>query len=124
MRHAGFKRSTRVANEIYHVLAEVCHYKLSDPRVKDVQLTHIELTDDLQLVKAYYYVEGSENDRKKCLKGLESARGFFKKNISDRLDLRVVPDIRFYFDEGMENVQKMDNLLKGLNGNGQTGEEE
>jgi ribosome-binding factor A len=110
-----YKRSTRVASEVYAVIAEVCRNELSDPRLRDVQLTGAEMTDDLQIVKVHYYVEGSEDQKKKALKGLESACGYIKRAISQRIQLRIVPDIRFYFDEGVEEGEKLDKILDDLN---------
>lgn len=109
-----YKRSSRVASEVYHVLAEVCHNELSDPRLKGIQLTKAEMTDDLQIVKIYYYFEGTEQQRERSLKGLESAKGYIKRAISERLKLRIIPDIRYYFDDGIEKAEKLDRVLEDL----------
>jgi len=123
MRYMPYKRSSRLSGEIYQILAEACYSKLSDPRLKGIQLTKIDMTDDLQLVKVFYYLEGSEDDKKRCLKGLRSAKGFLKKCISGKLGLRVTPDIKFFYDEGLESAEKMDKILRDLKENGQMGEE-
>lgn len=110
-----YKRSSRVASEVFHIVSEVCRNKLSDPRVRGVQLTGAEMTDDLQILKVYYYVDGPERDKKRALHGLESAKGYLKRAIAHSLDLRVIPDIRYYFDDGIERGEKMDRILEGLN---------
>lgn len=109
-----YKRSSRVAGEIYQVLIEACRNQLSDPRLQGVEMTVVEMTDDLQLVKLYYYIEGDAEKRKKALKGLHSAKGFFKKVISQNLNLRLVPDIKFFFDETFENADKIEKLLSSI----------
>lgn len=123
MSFVPYKRSARVAEELFHVIAEVCRNELSDPRLKYVQLTGAEMTDDLQLLKVFYYIEGSEQARKKTLEGLESAKGYMKRAVSTRLKLRVIPEIRFYFDEGIEEAEKIDKILDDLKANGELGTE-
>lgn len=124
MQHLPYKRSARVATDAYQIIAEAVYQELNDPRLKNIQLTGSEMTDDLQILKIYYYIEGSEEARKKSLKGLMSAKGYLRKAISNKLGLRVVPDIRYYFDEGIEKAEKLDKIFEDLNNGDQAGEED
>lgn len=114
MAHSPYKRATRVAEEIYRVIAEVCYGELSDSRLSGIQLTDTDLTDDLRILKVYYYIDGSDEEKREALKGLESAKGYIKRAIATKLDLRLVPDILYYFDETIERAEKLDKILDGL----------
>ena len=46
--------------------------------------------------------------------GLESAKGFVKRELGKRLELRHVPDISFDFDDSLEYGSHIDQLLAGL----------
>lgn len=122
MSPAPYRRAERIASEIYEVLAELLRFEIADPRLKDVQLTGAEMTDDLQTVKIFYYVNGSGNDIKKCEKGFLRAKGFMKRAISERVELRLIPDIKFCFDGSVESGEKMDEVLKKLREDGGMGE--
>ncbi len=124
MRKLPFKRSARIAGEIYQLIAEVCRNRLSDPRVQGIQITDVQMTDDLQIVKVYYYVDGISGIRKRAREGLEKASGVFKRVMAEQLDLRLVPELRFYFDETIEQGEKMDKILNDLRQNGQMGEDD
>lgn len=114
MKFQPYKRSERVSQEIYQIVLDVCRNELSDPRLKGVQLTSAVLTDDLQTLKVYYYIEGSSDGQKRVEKGLASAKGYFKRAIAERADLRLVPDILFFFDDGIEKAERLDTLLGNL----------
>lgn len=109
-----FKRADRISSEIYHVIAETLYNELSDPRLAGVQITKASMTDDLQIMRVYYYLDGSADQRKRCLKGLNNVKGYLRRVISERLDLRLVPEINFFFDEGIEKAEKLDKLLNQI----------
>jgi ribosome-binding factor A len=46
--------------------------------------------------------------------GLDSAKGFIKRELGGRLELRYFPEIRFMHDHSLETADRMENLLKGL----------
>ena len=110
-----YKRAVRVASELFHVISETLRCELTDPRLDGVQLTGSKLTDDLQIMKIYYYIDGSDEKRKKCLDGLHSAKGYLKRAISEQLSLRLIPEIQYHFDETIERAEKLDKLIDGLN---------
>lgn len=122
MRALPYKRAARVGGQVFEVVANVCHNELSDPRLKGVQITGVDMADNLKIASVFFYVEGGEEKRKKCTEGLASAKGYIKRSISQRLELRFIPEIRFCFDEAMENAERMDELLDELNRNGEMGE--
>lgn len=114
MTTSSYKRASRVAGEVYMIIAEVCRKELSDPRLERVQLTGADMTDDLQIVKVFYYVDGDEKEKARVLKGLESAKGYLRRAISERLKLRKTPEIRYYFDEAIEQGEKIDKLFDNI----------
>lgn len=110
-----------MAEEAFQVISEAYRNELSDPRLKGVQLTAAEMTADLQVLKIYYYVDGPDGDKKRAHTGLQSAKGYLKKVIADNLVLRFIPDIRFYFDEGIEKAERLDRILDSLKQGGGMG---
>lgn len=109
-----YMRSARVSSEVYEILASVIHNELSDPRLKGIQLTSSEMTKDLKILKVYYYVEGGEAERRHARQGLNSAIGYLKRSLSEHLRLRVIPEIKFYFDDSIERAERLDTILDNL----------
>jgi ribosome-binding factor A len=108
------KRADRIADLILKELAEVLLRKVKDPRVTDITLTNVEVSADLRHAKVYYSLLGDDEKRSKATVGLESARGFVKRELGKRLQLRRIPDISFCFDASLEHGSHIDRLLAEL----------
>jgi len=87
---------------------------IKDPRVSQVTITRVSISDDLRLAKVYFSVMGGEDDRKRTLQGLNSAKGFIKREVGRRVHLRYMPDIVFRFDPSLEYADHINRLIKEL----------
>ena len=108
------KRATRVGDQILKFIAELLMNKTRDPRVKGVTLTGISLSNDLKNARIFFSIIGSETEVKEALKGLESARGFIKRQLGSGLGLRYVPDIIFDHDPTLESGNRLEQLFKKI----------
>jgi len=108
------KRSDRVADLILTELAEVLLRRVQDPRLADITLTDVKVTPDLRHAKVFYSLLGDDERKASAIVGLESARGFVKRELGKRLYLRRMPDIEFHFDGSLEYGSHIDRLLDDL----------
>ena len=108
------KRTDRVADLILKELAEVLLRKVKDPRLAEITLTAVKVSPDLRHAKVYYSLLGDDERKIEVAAGLESAKGFVKRELGKRLELRHVPDISFDFDDSLEYGSHIDQLLAGL----------
>ena len=113
------KRADRVADLILKELAEVLLRKVRDPRLADITLTKVDVSPDLRNAKVYYSLLGDDQKKDEVAGGLESARGFVKRELGKRLHLRRIPDIVFYFDDSLEHGSHIEQLLTELKEPGQ-----
>jgi ribosome-binding factor A len=107
------RRVERVAGEIQRLLGTLLVQRVSDPRLTDVVVTRVKVTPDLRLAKVAVHslaVEGG--DSRLILAGLEAAAPFFKRELAAGLDLRYTPDLRFFWDEQLDEVRRIDALLR------------
>jgi len=107
-------RAQRVGDQILKVIAPFLLQKVKDPRVEGVTLTGVRLSKDLRVAKVYFSVLGEDNDIKNATAGLDSAKGFIKRELGSKLDLRVMPDIQFLHDESFARGLRIERLLEGL----------
>jgi ribosome-binding factor A len=108
------KRTDRVADLILKELAEVLLRKVKDPRLGEITLTAVKVSPDLRHARVYYSLLGNDEKKIEVAAGLESAKGFLKRELGKRLELRHVPDISFHFDDSLEYGSHIDRLLAGL----------
>lgn len=110
-------RKERLADEIRDLLAG-CFLggQMSDPRLEMVTITAVKLSPDLQLATVYFriYGESTKDTIARTIKGLESASGYFRKKLADALDIRRVPNLRFFYDESIERGARIEKLLGDL----------
>jgi ribosome-binding factor A len=104
-------RVARVAEVIREVASETILFKISDPRVRNVTVTRVEVSADLQHAKVHVSVMGTPARQKKALAGLQSAAGFVQAQLGDRMRTRYTPTLRFLLDNGIKQSVEISRLI-------------
>jgi ribosome-binding factor A len=110
------KRSVRVGDQILKEMADLLMKRVKDPRVKGTTLTSIHLSNDLKHARVFYSVMGEREEILTVQAGLDSAKGFIKREIGQRMDLKYVPDIVFKHDPSLEKGNHMEKLFMRIKG--------
>jgi ribosome-binding factor A len=98
MAKATSKRAMRVADQIRMEVAGIIMRKTKDPRVSDVTVTDVELTNDLRLARVYVTTLQDGQAEADAFKGLAKASGFIRAELGQRLHLRYTPELIFQKD--------------------------
>lgn len=109
-----YKRSEKVAEAIHEMVSELLVKGLKDPRIGFVTITGVKTTDDLHLATVYFSVIGSDEEKKATEAGLNSARGYIRKEIGKALRMRYIPDIVFRYDASVQYGSRIESLLKEI----------
>ncbi|MBA2661383.1 MAG: 30S ribosome-binding factor RbfA [Bradymonadaceae bacterium] len=113
----GFKRSERVSQQLHELLARTLLTDVSDPRVADVQITHVDLTPNLRHARIFYVLFEGRGFDQEVQAALERVLGVLKREVGAQLNLKYVPDIVFEYDESIERGRRIEDLLSGLDDN-------
>ena len=89
---------------------------LKDPRIGFVTVTDVEMTGDLREAKIYVSVMGGAEQVKSSLEGLNSALGFIRREIGQRVRLRFTPEISFALDTSLDYGDHIQKLLLQVEG--------
>ena len=108
------KRAVRVGDQLLREIADLVMKKVNDPRVKGATITGIHLSNDLKHAKVYYSLIGDEKDVTRTQTGFDRAKGFIKREIGNRMDLKYIPDITFEHDPSLEKGSYMERLFEKL----------
>jgi len=108
------KRATRVGDQILKCTADLLLQKVRDPRVNGVTITGVHISDDLKNATIFFSLIGSEEDVRKAQTGLDSARGFIRREIGASVKLRIVPDIVFKHDTTLDTGNRLEMLFKKI----------
>ena len=110
------KRLGRISEEVRKVVSETISNGLKDPRINSMTtVTKVEVTRDLRYARIYISVLGDDREKNETIKGLENAKGFLRREISSKIDLRYAPEPMFILDESIEKGIYMSRLIDEVN---------
>ena len=105
-------RVRRVQEAIKEEASLVITQQLVDPRLGFVTVTRVKVVRDLRSAIIYVSVMGGSGERSKTMHALKDARGFIKRAVGDRLQLRFTPELCFEFDVGIDKSIRVAELLR------------
>jgi ribosome-binding factor A len=112
----NIKRINRISEEVRKIVSELIFNGLKDPRINPMTtVTRVEVTRDLSFAKIYISVLGDDINKEETIKGLNSAKGFIRKEIGNRMDLRYAPEPIFNLDESIEKAISLSKLIDEVN---------
>lgn len=107
-------RLTRISDRIRNELSEMLIREVQDPRLTGISVTDVKVDRELAYADIYVSaVEGHERSRE-VIEGLHSAAGFLRHALSERVDLRVFPRLRFHWDPTPERADHIERVLATL----------
>lgn len=110
-----YKRSDRLGLEIQRALADIIRNDIHDPRVSSMaSIVKCELSNDLQYCKVFISVLGTEEEKKQTFEGLEIAKGFIKRQLSNYISVRKMPELTFIPDDSIEYSIHISEILNKI----------
>ncbi len=104
-------RQNRINEAVAHEIGAILN-DVKDPRVSGsfITVTSATVTPDLKYAKIYYS-HINEADEKELKAGLKSATGYVRRELAQRLNLRITPELTFIRDEGAEKGNRIAELM-------------
>ena len=103
-------RNDRLAEQIRRELSLIIQMEMRDPRLGMVSVSAVELSRDMSFAKVFFTVLKVE-DKEITAQVLNKSAGFLKKQLSDRMLIRVLPKLNFVYDESVERGRKLSSLI-------------
>jgi len=107
-------RPERIQEAIRQEISLIVQGQIKDPRIGFITITKVDLTKDLRYARVYFSILGKGADKNKALKGLNSAKGYIKGLIADKIKLRYMPEISFAIDSTLEHTQHIYDILNSI----------
>ena len=111
---AGY-RIDRISEDIKREIVAVMR-ELKDPRVQGKLLTvvKVEVSSDASFAKVFVSSMSGIDDAKTAVKGLDSAMGYIRREVGQRLGLRKTPELKFVADDSIEHGMNIARMLDDL----------
>jgi ribosome-binding factor A len=107
-------RHERVEEAIRKEVSLIIHDELKGPRIGFVTIIRVELTKDLRNAKIFYSVLGKEEDHKKTKLALDSALGYIRSLVAQRINMRFATELVFQEDHSSEYSVRIEEVLNKI----------
>ncbi|HCU58053.1 MAG TPA: 30S ribosome-binding factor RbfA [Anaerolineaceae bacterium] len=107
-------RLKRIQDQILQVITIILETKVNDPRIAGAYVTDVSVDRELDYADIYISsLAGSEN-ADEILEGLRNAAGFIRHALSQEVKLRVMPKLRFFWDNTPERADRLESLFSEI----------
>jgi ribosome-binding factor A len=107
-----FKRTDRVSGLIQRKLAQIILTEVKDPRLpRIITVSAVKVSPDMSVAKIYITVLGEQSDSQITLDILTKASSFLRTVLARSIKLRIVPHLKFVYDESIEYGTKLRQLI-------------
>lgn len=109
-----FSRTSRIGDQLQKELASIIQFEVKDPRLGLVTINEVRVAKDLGYADIFYTVLGIDDQPEKQIdtqKALERATGFIRRRLSQEIKLRIMPQLRFRYDESVVEGARMSALI-------------
>ena len=102
----------RLNNLYLAELSKIIFKEIKNPLIKQVNLTAVEITNDLSYAKVYFTC--MDNDKYKVLEELNEAKGFLRSKLAETIDLRHTPELIFQYDNSIEYGNNIEKIIEKI----------
>ena len=104
-------KQERINSNLQREISSIIANEVKNPDIKFVTITAVEVTSDLSFAKVYFT---TLKNKQETLDALKSAKGFIKKELGERVELRHIPELQFVYDESIEYGNKIEEDIKRI----------
>ena len=104
----------RLNDQFQKEISIILQTEVKDQDIKFVTITGCEITNDLSFCKVYFTLL-DDTKRESTLEALKGASSFIRSLLSQRIEIRHTPELRFYYDESIDYGNKIEKIIEKIN---------
>jgi len=107
-----FSRSRRVAQQLQKELAMIVMREIKATEFGMITINEVDLSRDLSYAKVYFTLLNDEPELiKKAVEMLNESAPFIRSLMGSKMQLRIVPELRFYYDKSLSEGIRMASMV-------------
>ena len=114
-------RSRRIAGLLHREISDIILNRLGDRKIGYTTVLRVVMSQDMKYAKVYISVMGDIKTRDITLKTLCKAAGFIQYELSSRVVLKYLPQLRFYLDQSLDYSEHINHVISELREHGDMG---
>ena len=105
-------RVERLNSFLRQEISDLVQRYVKDPRLGTfVSITAVEISKDMRYAKVFISRYGTDLEKADTIKALESASGYIRHELGERMKTRRIPELSFRLDNTMEKADKVLRLI-------------
>lgn len=115
MDHGGAKHHReRMGEAIREEIIAIIEGELGDPRIGLASISEVHMAPDGRSARVLVVVDGDEDEAVRSIEGLNAARQYIRRELTERLHLRQAPELFFSLDRSGQYGTRIDELLERI----------
>ena len=115
-----YDRTDRVANEIQNILGQIQTQYIDLTELGFITFTKVIVSPDLKHAKIFFGVVNNKKSIDKISKELNKKSKAFRKYLGKELTIKFTPALKFYYDDSISHVERIDKLFNELDEKGKS----
>ena len=103
----------RLNHAFVRELSYILLNEVKDDDIRFVTITGCDISSDLSYAKVYYTVLNTERKKDTDI-ALDRAKSFIRGKLSERVDIRHTPELKFIFDDSIEYGNRIEQKLQEI----------
>lgn len=112
----GNVKIERLNHAFQEEISKILMTEIKDEDIKFVTITGVDTTNDLSYAKVYFTVLDEEK-KKKTLDALNGAASFIRGKLSERVEIRHMPELKFIYDTSIEYGEHIEKIIDKIHQN-------
>ncbi len=108
------KRADRVSQLLRQIISEAITFQWKYAYADRVTVQRVKVTENIRSAKIYVGIRGDEKLKSEVLQSLTDATGFFKNAISQQTKLQFMPELKFIYDDTLDQADRINALLNSI----------
>ncbi|MCK5579796.1 MAG: 30S ribosome-binding factor RbfA [Candidatus Omnitrophica bacterium] len=108
-------RMERVNQLMKREIGGMIQREIQDPRLQFVSVTGVSVSPDFHRARVTFSVLGDKDRVVEAEQGLASARGYIRRLVAKKVQLRITPEIEFVYDPSIEYSVRIEKTFADIN---------
>lgn len=108
-------RTDRLDSIFQKEISNIIQFDLTNSEIGFATVSEVKISPDLSNAKVYVSFLGPKKDN--SIEALRRCKGYVKRELAHRINIRKIPNIEFVVDDSLEKAQRIDEIINKTNKN-------